>query len=67
MLLEAGLLEDLEKYIQEKNDKQLNKWWAQYLESNNRLDVAAKYYKLSEDYNSLVRLFLAKNDFQKAR
>lgn len=47
MLLEVGQIDELEKYITSKNEKPLNKWWAQYLESNNRLDVAAKFYKLA--------------------
>jgi hypothetical protein len=33
MLLECGDLERLEEYVELKKDKQLYKWWANYLES----------------------------------
>jgi intraflagellar transport protein 140 len=50
MYLEAGELERLEDYVEQKRDKGLYRWWANYLESQNRFDIALKYYKLSEDF-----------------
>lgn len=50
MYLEANELERLEDYVETKKDKALYKWWANYLESQNRFDLALKYYKLSEDF-----------------
>ncbi len=47
MLLEAKELERLEKYIESKQEKELYRWWAQYLESRNSMDQAFKYYNLA--------------------
>lgn len=33
MYLEVGELEKLEDYVEQKKDKVLYKWWANYLES----------------------------------
>ena len=61
MLLEANLIEELERYIQDRNEKILFKWWAQYLESNNRLELAVKFYKQSEDFDQMVLIWEIKN------
>jgi Predicted N-acetylglucosaminyl transferase len=54
MLLQAGELDMLQKYVESAQDKTLNKWWAHYLESQSRIEEAMRYYKLAEDYSSLV-------------
>lgn len=41
MLLEASELEMLEDYVHERQEKELFKFWAQYLESNNRFEQAS--------------------------
>ena len=45
----------LETYIQKSNDKDLKRWWAQYMESTGEMELALNYYELAEDYLSLVR------------
>jgi intraflagellar transport protein 140 len=52
MFLESQELELLEDYVEAKKDKALYKWWANYLESQNKLDLALKYYKLADDTQS---------------
>lgn len=47
----------LEAYIQKTNDKELKRWWAQYMESTGEMELALQYYKLAEDYLSLVRVY----------
>lgn len=58
MLFENNEIEKLESYIQNKSDPELYKWWAQYLESQNRLDLALKFYKQAADHCSVVHFFL---------
>ncbi|KAM9305481.1 intraflagellar transport protein 140 homolog [Gastrophryne carolinensis] len=63
------LLDDpqaLEIYINKKKDKNLWKWWAQYLESQSDLDAALKYYEMAQDYLSLVRVHCFLKNIQKA-
>ncbi|KAG8557746.1 hypothetical protein GDO81_016722 [Engystomops pustulosus] len=58
--------QNLETYINNKKDKILWKWWAQYLESQSDLDTALKYYELAQDYLSLVRVHCFLRNIQKA-
>ncbi|KAG9476789.1 hypothetical protein GDO78_002272 [Eleutherodactylus coqui] len=58
--------QNLETYINNKKDKILWKWWAQYLESQADLDAALKYYELAQDYLSLVRVHCFLRNIQKA-
>ncbi|XP_077305302.1 intraflagellar transport protein 140 homolog [Lithobates pipiens] len=63
------LLEDpqaLESYINKKKDKNLWKWWAQYLESQADLHSALTYYEMAQDYLSLVRVHCFQGKIQKA-
>ncbi|KAM4631549.1 intraflagellar transport protein 140 homolog [Discoglossus pictus] len=63
------LLDDpqsLEIYINKKKDKNLWKWWAQYLESQADLDSALKYYEMAQDYLSLVRVYCFLGNIQRA-
>ena len=55
MLMCTGKLEMLEAYVEEKKDKELYKWWAQYLESQERYDQSLNHYKLAEDFSSIVK------------
>ena len=43
--------------LQKSNDKELKRWWAQYMESTGEMELALQYYELSEDYLSLVRVY----------
>jgi intraflagellar transport protein 140 len=57
MLMNAKEIQTLEEYVVSNSDKGLKKWWAQYLESQGRIEEAIKYYKESEDYSDLVNIF----------
>ena len=46
----------LEAYIQKTSDKELKRWWAQYMESTGEMELALQYYELAQDYLSLVRV-----------
>ncbi|KAL2078525.1 hypothetical protein ACEWY4_026210 [Coilia grayii] len=54
MLIEDSIA--LEIYINKMKDKNLYKWWAQYLESQTDMESALRYYELAQDYLSLVRV-----------
>ena len=56
----------LEAYIQKSNDKELKRWWAQYMESTGEMELALQYYELSEDYLSLVRVYSYCDNLEKA-
>ncbi|VDM46423.1 unnamed protein product [Toxocara canis] len=47
----------LETYVKKRRDPNLQRWWAQYLESIGDLDGARGFYYASKDYLSVVRLF----------
>ncbi|XP_043945229.1 intraflagellar transport protein 140 homolog [Protopterus annectens] len=64
MLLED--LQALEIYVNKMMDKNLWKWWAQYLESQSSMESALKYYDLAQDYLSLVRVHCYLGNIQKA-
>ncbi|KAK7004477.1 intraflagellar transport protein 140 [Biomphalaria glabrata] len=54
------LLDDtdqLELYISKSQDKTLNRWWAQYMESVGDMETAIQYYEKAEDNFSLVRVY----------
>uniref|UniRef100_A0A914DM98 Uncharacterized protein n=1 Tax=Acrobeloides nanus TaxID=290746 RepID=A0A914DM98_9BILA len=46
----------LELYIRRRRDSDLQKWWAQYLESIGEMEGAKNYYKTAGDYLSVVRI-----------
>ncbi|KAH9494870.1 hypothetical protein Btru_015870 [Bulinus truncatus] len=50
-------IEQLEIYISKSQDKTLNRWWAQYMESIGDMDTAIQYYEKAEDNFSLVRVY----------
>ena len=54
MLMCTNKINMLANYIEEKKDKELYRWWAQYLESNEKYDQSLNYYKLAEDFSALV-------------
>ncbi|NXG36120.1 IF140 protein, partial [Dromaius novaehollandiae] len=59
-------LQALENYVNKMKDKNLWKWWAQYLESQSDMESALKYYELAQDYFSLVRVHCFQGNIQKA-
>ena len=56
----------LEAYIQKTNDKELKRWWAQYMESTGEMELALQYYELAQDYLSLVRVYSYCDNLEKA-
>ncbi|KAM4624504.1 intraflagellar transport protein 140 homolog [Polymixia lowei] len=56
----------LENYVNKKKDKNIYKWWAQYLESQSDMDSALRYYDYAQDYLSLVRVHCYLGNIQKA-
>lgn len=66
MLFKLGKLDLLQKYIATSNDRALRIWWAQFQESQGRLDDAIESYERARDYLSIVRVLCFKKDFQGA-
>ena len=56
----------LEAYVQKTNDKELKRWWAQYMESTGEMELALQYYELAEDFLSLVRVYSYCDNLEKA-
>ena len=48
------------------NDKELKRWWAQYMESTGEMELALQYYEMAEDYLSLVRVYSYCDNLEKA-
>ncbi|CAL8282296.1 unnamed protein product [Merluccius merluccius] len=64
MLQDDGV--SLEIYVNKMKDKNIYKWWAQYLESQADMDAALHYYENAQDYLSLVRVHCYLGNIQKA-
>ncbi|KAM9716097.1 intraflagellar transport protein 140 homolog isoform 2-T2 [Menidia menidia] len=56
----------LEFYVHKTKDKNIYKWWAQYLESQSDMDSALHFYDLAQDYLSLVRVHCYMGNIQEA-
>uniref|UniRef100_UPI003AAE6617 intraflagellar transport protein 140 homolog n=1 Tax=Centroberyx gerrardi TaxID=166262 RepID=UPI003AAE6617 len=56
----------LEIYVNKMKDKNICKWWAQYLESQSDMDSALRFYEYAQDYLSLVRVHCYMGNIQKA-
>ncbi|KAM3859666.1 intraflagellar transport protein 140 homolog [Diretmus argenteus] len=56
----------LEIYVNKMKDKNVYKWWAQYLESRSDMDSALRFYEYAQDYLSLVRVHCYMGNIQKA-
>ncbi|KAF1373994.1 hypothetical protein PFLUV_G00244670 [Perca fluviatilis] len=56
----------LEIYVNKMKDKNIYKWWAQYLESQSDMDSALRFYECAQDYLSLVRVHCYMGNIQKA-
>jgi|EP01047_Picozoa_sp_COSAG01_P029814 intraflagellar transport protein 140 len=67
MLFDAQKIPDLEIYVNQKQDKTLFKWWAQYCESNGSYVKAVQFYERAQDYLSLVRCHCYKGDLAAAQ
>ncbi|XP_047465018.1 intraflagellar transport protein 140 homolog [Mugil cephalus] len=53
-------------YVNKMKDKNIYKWWAQYLESQSDMDSALHFYECAQDYLSLVRVHCYMGNIQKA-
>ncbi|XP_062955109.1 intraflagellar transport protein 140 homolog isoform X2 [Cynocephalus volans] len=62
----SGDVQSLELYINNMKDRTLWRWWAQYLESQAKMNAALRYYELAQDYFSLVRIYCFQGNIQKA-
>ncbi|CAM1291051.1 IFT140 (predicted) [Pycnogonum litorale] len=63
------LLDDpdsLDQYIQRCKDRQLWRWWAQYMESTGEMETALRYYEGAQDHLALVRVYCYWNNLEKA-
>ncbi|CAL1531559.1 unnamed protein product [Lymnaea stagnalis] len=58
--------DQLEVYISKSQDKTLNRWWAQYMESTGDMETAIQYYEKAEDNFSLVRVYCFCSEMDKA-
>ncbi|XP_075890571.1 intraflagellar transport protein 140 homolog [Nelusetta ayraudi] len=56
----------LEIYVNKMKDKNIYKWWAQYLESQSDMDSALHFYERAQDYLSLVRVHCYMGNIDKA-
>ncbi|KAK2820255.1 hypothetical protein Q5P01_023214 [Channa striata] len=56
----------LKLYVNKMKDKNIYKWWAQYLESQSDMDSALHFYQCAQDYLSLVRVHCYMGNIQKA-
>jgi len=66
MLFDAEKIQLLHQYIQQHNDSDLQKWWAQYCEGNGDYESAFNYYVKAKDYFSLVRMNCFMKQFDQA-
>ncbi|CAN7942459.1 unnamed protein product, partial [Ixodes pacificus] len=56
----------LEQYMRNSRNKDMLKWWAQYMESIGEMETALQFYEASEDYLSLLRVHCYFNNVEKA-
>ncbi|XP_020899151.2 intraflagellar transport protein 140 homolog, partial [Exaiptasia diaphana] len=58
--------QQLESYILKHKDKELRKWWAQYMESTSEMETALQFYEAARDNLSLVRVYCYCGNLEKA-
>lgn len=66
MLFKMNKLNQLKEYIDAKEDPNLYKWWAQYMESTGSIQESIKYYEKANDTLSLSRMYCFVGDMEKA-
>ena len=57
---------ELERYVIQKKDPELCRWWAQLLESKSDYQNALKFYSDAKDFGSVVRVYINLADIDKA-
>ena len=66
MLCALGLYDRLQQFVQTQKEPELYKWWAQYLEAQSIIQEALGFYRLANDYGSVVRLLCTNGDLPSA-
>mmetsp|Transcript_17764 Transcript_17764/g.41776 ORF Transcript_17764/g.41776 Transcript_17764/m.41776 type:complete len:1379 (+) Transcript_17764:96-4232(+) len=66
LLVEHRLIDQLEQYVNTRDDPELYKWWAHYCESEQNLDKALGLYEKAGDNLSLVRVHCFRGEFDQA-
>ncbi|MCP9263725.1 hypothetical protein DINM_007106 [Dirofilaria immitis] len=56
----------LEAYVKKTKDPGVQKWWAQYMESQGDVKAARLYYQYAKDYLSVIRLLCRSNNIDEA-
>ncbi|XP_017274041.1 intraflagellar transport protein 140 homolog [Kryptolebias marmoratus] len=56
----------LEIYVNKMKDRNIYKWWAQYLESQSDMETALQFYERAQDFLSLVRVHCYMGNIQEA-
>lgn len=67
LLCSLGLTDDLDAYVEQSDDAQLHRWYAQYLESKANLEGASREYKKAGDWLSLCRVACFNKDLERAQ
>ena len=62
----AGMLEELERYVARSEDTDVQKWWAQFCESIGQNEQALHFYKKAGDTLSRIRLHCYLRDMDTA-
>ena len=57
---------ELERYVLQKKDSELYKWWAQLLESKSDTLGSIKFYTDAQDYGSVIRVLINLGEIDKA-
>ncbi|KAI5067086.1 hypothetical protein GOP47_0017614 [Adiantum capillus-veneris] len=66
MLYSLGKVDDLKKYVVDKKDPSLHRWWANYCEAKGMLHNAIDHYKLAGEVASVVRVQCLLGDLETA-
>ena len=66
MLFDSAQTAQLQAYIDDLQDKQLFKWWAQYSESQGEFDLALEYYAKAGDVLARVRVLCFRGELDAA-
>ena len=66
MLCALGMFDRLQIFVQTQKEPELYKWWAQYLEAQGIISEARGFYRLANDFGSVVRLSCSNGDLPSA-
>ena len=66
MLFDGAQTAQLQAYIDDLQDKDLYKWWAQFAESSGQLELALEYYGRAGDVLASVRVLCFRGEHAKA-